>query len=71
MIKKQFGIEPKIEKDEDDMGLLAAAEDLLDAIKKDDKNQVAVALRAAFEILDAEPHVEGEHVSEELEEELE
>lgn len=38
----------------------AAAQDLLDAIEKKDTAAMAIALRAAFELCDSEPHEEGE-----------
>ena len=40
----------------------AAAQDLIDAIHSKNVKAVAEALRAAFELADSEPHVEGEHV---------
>ncbi len=51
--------EPK--QDQEDSGLEMAAEDLLRAHASNDKKAVAAALRAAFQILDSEPHVEGPH----------
>lgn len=39
----------------------SAAQDLCDAVEKKDIKAVAAALRAAFELMDSEPHVEGEH----------
>lgn len=48
-----------------DGGLQAAAQDLIDAVHAKDAERTASAIRAAFEILDAEPHVEGPHLSEE------
>lgn len=46
-------------------GLEACADDLMRASASGDKKAFASALRAAFEILDSEPHVEGEHLNEE------
>lgn len=47
----------------DDYDMLeSAAEDLCHAIEKKDYKAIAQALRAAFEMLDAEPHEEGEHI---------
>ena len=43
----------------------SAASDLLQAIETKDAAGVAEALRAAFQILDAEPHEEGLHEGEE------
>lgn len=40
----------------------AAAEDLCKAIKAEDYKAAAAAIRAAFELLDAEPHEEGPHI---------
>ncbi len=45
--------------------VVAAAEDVMAAIQRQDAKALARALRAAFEICDAMPHVEGEHVEEE------
>jgi hypothetical protein len=56
---------PDEDKKEDMDGLMAAAEDLLKGIHSHDKNLVVSALKAAFEILDAMPHHEGEHLSSE------
>lgn len=42
--------------------LHAAADDLINALEKKDVEGVAIALRAAFEICDAAPHEEGEHI---------
>lgn len=42
--------------------LESAAEDLCHAIEKKDYKAAAEALRAAFELLDAQPHEEGPHV---------
>lgn len=39
----------------------AAAFDLKEALKNDDVQAIAAALRAAFQIMDSEPHEEGEH----------
>lgn len=44
--------------------LHAAAEDILQAIEKKDVANLAIALRAAFELCDSEPHVEGPHLEE-------
>lgn len=49
---------------EEDMGLMSVAEDLCRAIESKDMKQVAASLRAAFQILDAEPHIEGPHEEE-------
>jgi hypothetical protein len=52
----------KEESHEEHDGVHMAARDLIDAVKADDVKGVAAAMRAAFEIMDSEPHVEGEHV---------
>lgn len=44
--------------------LESAAQDLLDAFKKEDVRGIAIALRAAFELCDASPHFEGPHLEE-------
>ncbi len=38
------------------------AQALITAIQAQDKKAVAAALKAAFQAMDAEPHVEGDHV---------
>ena len=48
-----------------DMGLEAAADDLIKAIHARDASMVVEALRNAFTILDSEPHEEGDHTGEE------
>lgn len=55
---------PGEDKDSDFDGLEAAADDIMRASAAGDKKAYAAALRAAFEILDSEPHVEGEHLNE-------
>lgn len=53
-------------KDEDmhGEGIKAAAKDLILAVHSHDDAKVASALRAAFELLDSEPHAEGPHLNE-------
>lgn len=63
----EIEIEPKDEESEGDQ-LEAVAEELIAAVHAGDAAAVAEALRAAFAVCDAEPHVEGEHVNEEGEE---
>ena len=48
----------------DDMGLEAAANDLIQAVHGKDAGAVVEALRNAFTILDSEPHEEGPHEEE-------
>jgi hypothetical protein len=55
--------EPDEESDYDT--LESAADDLISAIHAKDTKGVCVALRAAFELLDSEPHDEGPHTNEE------
>jgi hypothetical protein len=43
----------------------AAAHDLMTAVHARDTKGIAEALRAAFELADSEPHVEGPHENEE------
>lgn len=59
--KSDGGMELSHPFDEDVHGLVVASEDLTRAIHSKDINAVASALRAAFEILDSEPHDEGPH----------
>ena len=54
--------EPDSEEDSDYDSLESCAEDLTRAIASKDLKGVASALRAAFQILDSEPHEEGEHI---------
>lgn len=56
-------IERKPDEPEDYDGLEAAAEDLCNAIEAKDYKAAAMALRAAFEMLDAQPHEEGPHTN--------
>ena len=49
------------EHDEDFDSLEVAAEDLMNAVHSKNAKAVASALRAAFELMDSEPHQEGEH----------
>ena len=53
---------------EGDEVLEAAASDILNAIESKDHRHLALALRAAFDILESEPHKEGPHTDEEEEE---
>jgi len=52
----------KREHDEDYDMLESAAEDLCKALEAKDYPKIAEALRAAFEIMESEPHEEGEHI---------
>lgn len=58
---------PETSEDEGNQGLMEAAKDLTTAIQAGDHKAVAQALEAAFQILDAAPHEEGEHFNEEQE----
>lgn len=60
--------EESMEEGGEDEGLEQCAMELIDAVKGADVQGVIGALRAAFHILDAEPHEEGEHLGEEEEE---
>lgn len=44
--------------------LMGISEDLMHAVKNNSAHGVAMALKAAFEHLDAEPHYEGPHEEE-------
>ena len=48
---------------DEEPGLKACAADLMRAVSNGDEIGVAKAIRAAFEILDSEPHEEGEHIN--------
>jgi hypothetical protein len=45
----------------DNFGLMAAAEELINAIKSGSAQGVAAALKSAFELMDSQPHEEGPH----------
>lgn len=62
--KMSEGGEMKEEISEPKEELVYAAEDVLSAIAMKDATALAMALKSAFEILDASPHVEGEHLEE-------
>jgi hypothetical protein len=56
----------KVGSDDEGMDYLEmCADDLKHALKAGDSKAIAAALRAAFELLDSEPHVEGPHTNEE------
>lgn len=58
--KPDGGIEPESQEGQDDPGLMSAAEDLISAINMKDASAVASALKAAFDIMDAnEPTGDG------------
>jgi hypothetical protein len=46
-----------------DASIKACAFDLIAAVHAKDVNAAASAIRSAFEILDSQPHEEGEHIS--------
>ena len=48
--------------EEDYDSLHVAAEDVIAAVHAKDAKALAQALKAAFEIIDSEPHEEGEHL---------
>jgi len=56
--------QPDEQKDSEDHGLRQCAKELIDAVHTKDEAAVARAIRAAFEILDSEPHEEGPHTNE-------
>ena len=49
--------------DDDKMGLLSAAEDILSSVDARDPEGLMHALYSFFEMCDAAPHEEGEHLS--------
>lgn len=63
------GIEPTSVELSPEEQLYAVAGELVEAVKACDAGAVAEALRGAFLLLDSMPHVEGEHLEEQLEEE--
>ena len=62
--KSDGSVEAEHEEGEHVPGVMTAAEDLISAVHARDAKGVADAMKAAFEIMDAEPHVEGEHLEE-------
>ena len=54
-------VKRKPDHEEDYDSLHVAAEDMLTAIKSGDAKALASALKAAFQIVDSEPHEEGTH----------
>ena len=70
VLRKPDG-ETEMEDTGDDSGLEACATDLIRGVTAKDSSMVIDALRSAFQILDAEPHEEGEHLGEEEPEEEE
>jgi hypothetical protein len=48
----------------EDKGLEACASDMLRAIQANDPKSFAVAIKNAFDIMESEPHEEGEHSNE-------
>lgn len=64
MVKHRTPDEKPEENQEEDKkaGHKAAASDLLRAIESKNIDGIADALQSAFELMDSEPHVEGEHV---------
>lgn len=68
--KSDVEIKPEMKSpgDEIDPGLIEAAEDILRAINEKSPIVLAHALHAAFQICDAMPHEEGEHLEESEEE---
>ena len=62
--KADGGVMDLPEEQENDQGLISAAEDIMSAISAKDAGKLAQALKAAFEICDEMPHEEGPHISE-------
>lgn len=48
----------------DSLALEECAKDLIQAIERKDSKAAASAIKAAFEILDSQPHEEGPHLNE-------
>lgn len=55
------------QKPQENQGLLACAQDLLAGIEEKDANKIAIAMRAAFQLLEMEPHDEISHDEEKSE----
>lgn len=56
--------EPDSDKSLHDKMLELCANELMSAVSAKDSKKVVEAMRAMFQMLDAEPHVEGEHPEE-------
>jgi len=63
--KADGGLMDLPEGQENDQGLISAAEDIMSAISSKNASMLAQALKAAFEICDEMPHEEGPHIGEE------
>ena len=61
--KQRPSDQPEESPEELNPGLIACAHDMIAAIHAKDSKALALAIQAAFEICDSEPHVEGEHVN--------
>lgn len=59
-----LGPHPEAEEKEEPSSLQMCAEELIDAVHSKDAHAVVDALKAMFEELDSEPHVEGPHIGE-------
>lgn len=62
IIKNRAPDEKQEEQDDSSASIHSCAEAIMQAINSKDIKGLAEALRDAFTILDAEPHVEGEHI---------
>jgi hypothetical protein len=62
IVKQRQPDEVEDKKDEMSESHMAFAKDLLQAIESKDVKGIAEALNNAFQIMDAEPHVEGDHI---------
>lgn len=65
--KPDLEASPEVDMSEDSMdpGLKEAAEDVMRAFETKSVTDLAKALKSVFEICDASPHEEGEHINEE------
>lgn len=62
--KADGGLMDMPEEQDNDQGLMSAAEDIMSAIHAKDTSMLAQALKAAFEICDEMPHQEGPSIKE-------
>lgn len=62
IVKNREPDEKEGEERKDNEALEACAQDLITAIHAHDVKAAAEALKAAFEVADSEPHVEGPHI---------
>lgn len=66
VIVKQRAPDAAEDKNDPEAALEACAIDLIDAVHARDIKKVAQVLKDAFELMESQPHVEAEHIDEEM-----